>query len=85
MRSQAPMHPTFRGARHWEQIPLEKLKWGSMRNGCLVLEHAVSEHFGLNGSLMQTYSTICVLTAAGCLMVQRGLRRAADGRGQMYS
>lgn len=36
------MHPSFRGARCCEQIPLEKVKWGSVRNGPLcVLEHSV--------------------------------------------
>ena len=29
------MHPSFRGARHCGQIPLEKVKWGSERNGPL--------------------------------------------------
>lgn len=35
MRSQPQMHPSFRGARCCEQIPLEKVKWGSVRNGRL--------------------------------------------------
>ena len=85
MQSQTQMHPRFRGARHCEQIRLEKVKWGSVRNGLLVLEHSDSEHFGLNCPLMQTYSTVCVLPTEGCLRVQRRLRRVADGHGQMCS